>query len=99
MATLYELQTRLRQFYNLKDNLDYVVKYLNNSIDDLQPSVKNFLTAYSVDESSKGYVVLKKDLSTLVERRDTIKNTVIPAINFEIRKIKKDIEEEQSKLT
>ena len=99
MATLYEMQTRVKQFYNLRENLDQVIRYINNSIDCLEPSAKNFLTSYNVDGSSKGYSIVKKNISTLVERRDTIKNTIIPAINYEIRILKKSIEEEQLKLT
>lgn len=99
MATLYEFQTSLRYYNNLRDNLNQVVRYLNNCIDDLQPATKNFLTVYNVDEFSKGNNVLLKDLDSLVEKRNTIKNTVIPAVNFEISKLKKQIEEEYLKLT
>ena len=99
MTTLYEMQNKLRRYYNLKENLGYIVNYMNTSIDSLQQSINSFLTAYSVDETSKGHGLLSKDLDGLIERRQTIKDKIIPAINFEISKLKKDIEEEQAKLT
>lgn len=99
MATLYDMQTRLRHFYNLKEDLNSVITYINNSIDDLNPSVKNILMAYSVDENSKASTLLSKNLENLISKRDFIKNTVIPEINLEISKLKKMIEEEQLKLT
>ena len=99
MATLYEMQNQLRRYYALKENLGFVVNYIDSSIDNLQQSINNCLTAYSVDETSKGRDLLSKNVNVLVDRRETIKNKVIPAINFEISKLKKEIEEEQLKLT
>lgn len=99
MTTLYEMENKLRIYYSLKENLGYVVNYINTSVESLQQATKNCLTAYSVDEVSKGYDLLSKNINTLVNRRETIKNQIIPAINFEISKLKKNIEEEQMKLT
>ena len=99
MATLYEIQNQLKRYYALKENLGYVINYINSSIESLQQSINNCLTAYSVDETSKGRDLLSKNLNLLVDRRETIKNKIIPSINFEISKLKKEIEEEQLKLT
>jgi len=84
MATLYELQNKINRYYALRENLGYIVNYINDSIDSLRLSVNNCLSAYSVDETSEGRDLLSKDLNNLINRRNTIKNTIVPSINFEI---------------
>lgn len=99
MATLYEMQNDLRKYYTLKEKLTYIVNNINSCRDELKLSMDNFLSAYSVDEASKGYDDLSKISVELKNRRDTINNTIIPAINSEITKLKRKIEEEQAGLT
>lgn len=96
--TLYEMQERLRYFRNLREQLEYVVRYTNNCADNLNLAVRNCLTSYNVDGHSAGNDVLKKSYKKLTDDYNTIKNTILPAINNEISKLKKKIEEEQLKL-
>lgn len=95
MATLYELETQLRQYYNLRYELNNIVHYLNNSINYLQPAAKNFLSAYSVDDASKGSNSITKYVNELSNERNTINNTIIPSIDYEISELRRKIEEEQ----
>ena len=96
--TLYELEERLRHFRNLREQLETVARQTNSCVDSLNLAVRNCLTAYNVNNHSDGNDLLKKCYKRLTDDYSAIKNVVIPAINVEISKLKKMIEEEQLKL-
>lgn len=99
MMSLYEMKKDLNYYYNLKDLLNSIVDCYNKNILNLEPSIKSLKDSYNVDGVSKGSLSLSKGLESLIEKRDYIKKTIIPTINFEISKLKQKIEEEQLKLT
>jgi len=96
--TLYELQKKLNNYYNLKAIIRYDINKLNNAIDSLDLVIKNFSVSYSVDDSSIGKDTSIDQKNKLIARRDLLQNQVAPAINMQITKIKKQIEEEQQNI-
>lgn len=99
MANVYELEKKKRYYNNLKDNLNILVKYLNNAIDSLKPASDLIGSAYNVDGMSADNNRLINERENLIFRRDSLVNTVIPNIDYAIRKIRRNIEEENMKLT
>lgn len=91
----YEAENNLKKYYALKENLNAIISRINISIDNLQQALKNCLNAYNAEETSEGYKELSKNLQTLVNKRDNIKNKIIPEINLKISKLKKQIEDQE----
>lgn len=99
MVTLYELEKTRNRYYSLKDELDYLLNYLNSSIDSLSVASDTLSQACNVDNNSSLGDSVAEERNNLIYRRDFIKETIIPNINLEINRLKKLIEEEQMKLT
>lgn len=96
---VYELEKKRTYYINLKENLKIMLTYLTNSIESLKSASKYIDNTYSVDGISADKNRIYKIREDLKQRKTNIINSVIPAIDIEIERLRRSIEEEEAKLT
>lgn len=99
METIYELRRKRNQYYNLKDSLEIIVRNLNDSIDALNVSNQKINESYTIDGVAADNNKISNCKNELIEHRDEILSSVIPAIEQEIRNLRQKIQQAESELT
>lgn len=87
MDSTYELQKKKNTYYNLIDGLSTITKNLDGSVDNLNDALNKFESAFNIDFLSADNNKISDNHKALVDRNNTIKNVIIPAIYQEIEKI------------
>jgi len=98
MQDLAELYSKKNKYINLKENLTYILKYINASNDSLLQSKDNLKANYLVDDISISSDKVSSVKEYLSDTSVYLRDVVIPSINDTILKIKKQIEEKEGNL-
>lgn len=91
MYSKYELEKNRKLYYSLIDNLSSIIKYIDDCIENLNQSLIKFCEAFNIDGMSADNNKLSNCNKTLIDRRNALKNVIIPAINEEINRINMQI--------
>lgn len=91
MIDSVELKQKLRRYYNLMEEIQVVIKNLNDSINELNHCDKRMVDYYAINDAAFDNGKITNCKNKIINKRDFLQATVIPSIQYEITKLKKKI--------
>jgi hypothetical protein len=96
-SDLNSLKRYLRNYYDMRNILSRVVTHLDFGIEKIS-IVASKISYYSIDDLPADKDIMKNKKKELVAKRDEIINKLLPEVNHEINKLKKEIQIQEALL-
>jgi hypothetical protein len=96
-SDLNSLKRYLRNYYDMRNILSRVVTHLDFGIEKIS-IVASKISYYSIDDLPADKDIMKNKKKELVAKRDEIINKLLPEVNREINKLKKEIQIQEALL-
>lgn len=86
-----ELKQKLRRYYNLMEDVQVIIKNLNDSINELNHCDKRLIDYYTINDGAFDNGKISNCKNKIINKRDFLQSTIIPSIQREITKLQKKI--------
>ena len=92
MDNVEELLTKKRKYENLKSNINSIINKLTSAIENLEIPANRIKNSYNIDSNSIDENKINGVRQNLINKKNYLVNTVLYAINKDLKEIKEKIE-------
>lgn len=98
--TIWQCDYEIRKLNNALNQISYIRSYLSNYVSNVDNEVNRLASSYTVNGDATNTVTRLKNLrGNANETSNYLKNTIVPAINnaiYKLRKIREELEREEA---